>query len=106
MIEKNLILIADYCNNSRAEKEFLLSLEQEGLIRIEEHDERMYITEDQLSTLEIFTRLYYDLSINIEGIDVINTLLQKMNMIEMELNALKRELGHDFVFQHEFFEEQ
>ena len=90
-MEKELILLSEYCKNSRAEIEFILCLEREGLIETETHDNTTYLLQSQLNDMEMFTRLHYDLNINIEGIDVIHNLLSKIEIIEQELAILRRQ---------------
>ena len=51
------------------------------------------------------TRLHYDLSINIEGIDVIHNLLRRMRLMEQELSVLRRQLGAEPFCAEDFFEE-
>ena len=46
-------------------------LGEDGLIDIEVIDDTSYFPASQLNELERYTHLYYDLSINIEGIDAI-----------------------------------
>jgi len=92
-MEKELILLSEYCKSSRAEIEFILCLEREGLIETETHDNTTYLLQSQLHDMEMFTRLHYDLNINIEGIDVIHNLLSKIEIIEQELAILRRQFG-------------
>lgn len=104
-MKKEMILLSDYCNKSQIELDFILQLEDEGLIETSTCNEGKYITFSQLSSLELFTRLHYDLSINIEGIDVIQELLQKMHKMEYELNVLRRQLNNESFFMEDFFDE-
>ncbi len=92
-MEKELILLTEYCKNSRAELDFILSLEREGLIIMEIRNNIKYLLLSQLKDMELFTRLHYDLSINIEGIDVIHNLLSRMEEMEQELVVLRRQLA-------------
>jgi len=89
-MEKELILLSEYCKYSRAELDFILALEDEGLIQTEIHNDIRYILTSQLKEMELFTRLHYDLSINVAGIDVIHNLLSKIELMEQELNMLRR----------------
>ncbi|NDV47044.1 hypothetical protein D0T49_08280 [Paludibacter sp. 221] len=104
-MEKELILLNEYCRKSRAELDFILRLESEGLIETEVQGDARYISLSQLSDLDMFTRLYYDLSINIEGIDVINNMLGKMRKMEHELSVLRRQLDAEPFFGDDFFDE-
>lgn len=92
-MDTELIIIKKIYQNSRIEPEFLNLLHQEGLIEVMNIDGEEYIQESGLSDLERFARLYYDLSINIEGIDVINNLLNRMNSMEQELYSLRKQIN-------------
>lgn len=103
-MKNDLILLSEYCKNSRAELDFLLRLETEGLIETETHNDIRFINSSQLSDLETFTHLYYELSINIEGIDVINNLLKKIRRIEHELQVLKRRYNIEALADEDIFD--
>lgn len=92
-METELIVIKKIYQNSRIEPDFLNLLNKEGLIDIISIDGEQYIHESYLTNLEKFARLYYDLSINVEGIDVINNLLQRMEQMEKELNSIRKHLN-------------
>ncbi len=98
-MERELILLSEYCENSRIELDFLVRLEEEGLIEIEVHDQTKYLPLSQLSELELFARLHYDLSVNIEGIDIIRNLLARIRTMEQELGKLQRQIGMDYLFE-------
>lgn len=85
-----LIIIKELYKSTRIEPSFVALLSDEGLIEIQILEGEEYIHEAQLADLERFARWYYDLSINIEGIDVIRNLLSRMNKMESELNSLRR----------------
>lgn len=103
-MEKELILLSEYCENNCIEFEFISLLEDESLIEIEVHDSIRYIQYSQLNDLEMFKRLYYDLSINIEGIDVINNLLVRIRKMQKELAVLRRQSNDDTFFNEEIIE--
>ncbi len=104
-MEKNMILLSEYCKQSHTEPDFILELENEGLIEILTHNNVKYISSSQLNDLEIFSRLYYDLSINVEGIDVINNLLSKMRRMKHELLILRRRMDNESYLFEDFFDE-
>jgi len=93
-METGLIIIDELVKNSQIEPSFIVLLRNEGLIDITVIEGREYIAESQLSDLEKFANMYYDLSINIEGIDVIHNLLRKMNSMEHELYELRKILHY------------
>ena len=77
-MQNDLIIIKDYCSQCNIEPDFVLMLGEGGLINVEIIDNTGYFPASQLSELERYTHLYYDLSINIEGIDAIRHLLQRI----------------------------
>jgi hypothetical protein len=92
-METDLIIISEYCEKTNIDTEFLLLLDKEELVNICEIDGIKYIETSQLEKLEMYSRLHYDLSINIEGIDVINNLLLKSIELKKEINSLRNRLS-------------
>jgi len=88
-MNSELIIINKYCSHSQIEPEFISNLEHEGLIEISVVNNERYIHISQLETLERYARLYYDLSVNIEGIDVIRNLLERIDQMQNEISHLK-----------------
>lgn len=85
----DLIIIREYCTQSRVEPDFVNQLVNEGLIEVYVEDQEYYIHQSQLKRLEQYVRWYYDLSINIEGIDVIQNLLDRMDEMQSEIRRLR-----------------
>lgn len=88
-MNSELIIINEYCTRSDVEPEFIFSLEQEGLIEISIVDNKQYIHISQLDALERYIRWHYDLSVNIEGIDIIQNLLNRIDEMQAEILHLK-----------------
>ena len=91
-METGLIIIEEYCKNSRIESSFVSLLINEGLIDVQVANGQMYLYESQLAERDRFANLYYDLSVNVEGIDIIHNLLKKMENMEKELYILRKRL--------------
>ena len=87
-----LIDIDEFCANHNIEISFISSLEQTGLIKIKTIKETGFIDPKQLLQLEKIVRLYYELDINLEGIETINYLLQRINSMHDENNMLRNRL--------------
>jgi hypothetical protein len=94
-----LISIDEFCANHNIEISFISSLQQSGLIEITTVREAGFIEADQLKQLEKFIRLYYELDINLEGIETINYLLQRINLMQHEIVALRNKLR---IYETEF----
>lgn len=73
---------------------FISELEEIKLIEIENYKNVKCIKVSSIQTLEKLIRLHYDLNINIEGLDVINNLLNQVTQLQEEnlylRNRLKR----------------
>jgi hypothetical protein len=92
MNTKYMVAISEFCKNHNVEISFISALSESGLIEITTVKEEEYIEIDQLRQLEKFIRLYYDLDINLEGIETINYLLQRMNAMDDEITYLRNKL--------------
>lgn len=89
----NLITIQEYSVHYNIEPEFLISLEDSGIVIFTLEGEEKYIQEEQLSELERYVHFHYDLNINIEGIDAIRHLLTKVNRMQSEIQELRGRLN-------------
>jgi len=92
MQTENLIAIDVFCAHHNIEVSFITSLHQSGLIEITTVKEAGFINADQLQYLEKFIRFYYDLDINLEGIETIAHLLQRINAMQDEIVMLRNKL--------------
>lgn len=91
-MEPQLVTITQYCINYEIEPDFIGSLEENGIITFTIIDTEKYIHEDQFSELNTYIHLHYDLDINIEGIDAIRHLLDKIDQMQSEIDTLKSKL--------------
>jgi len=62
------------------------------LIKIETIAQSQYIDKDKISEIEKILRIHNELDVNIEGIDVIINLLQKIERLQNDLNSVKNRL--------------
>jgi len=89
---EELIIIEEYIRHSHIEPQFIALLEENDLIHPQEVENRFCLPTDELTNLERYARLYYDLSINIEGIDVIHHLLGRIDAMQEEMRNLRNRL--------------
>jgi hypothetical protein len=94
-----LIALDEFCASHNIEISFISSLRQSGLIEITTIKESDFIEADQLQQLEKFVRLYYELDINLEGIETINYLLNRINSLQDEITILRNRLR---IYETEF----
>lgn len=91
-MQNDLIIISDYCSRCNIEPDFVMMLGEDGLIDIEIRNNVSYFPAEQLNELERYVHLYYDLSINIEGIDAIRHLLARVEDLQQKVRRLENEL--------------
>ena len=89
---EDLIIVEEYIRHSHIEPQFVALLEENDLIHLQEIADKQYLHPDELTHLESYARLYYDLSINIEGIDAIHHLLERIQTLQEEMQALRDRL--------------
>lgn len=87
-----LIAVDEFCANHNIEGSFITTLQQTGLIEITTIKETGFIDADQLQHLEKIVRFYYELDINLEGIETITHLLQRINSLQGEIIELRNRL--------------
>ena len=95
MSNEHLIAVSEFCTAHQIEITFIESLAQHGLITIETVNEQLSINDTQLPSLEKMVRLHYDLEINLEGIETIFHLLERIESLQHEMHALKNRAGLD-----------
>jgi chaperone modulatory protein CbpM len=92
MNTENFIPLATLCTHYHIEMAFFDSLNEVGLIEIESIEESHYIHAERISEVERIIRLRNDLHLNLEGIDVVLNLLQKMDQLQHELTSAQNRL--------------
>lgn len=104
-MDTELIIFNEYCQKSHTDPTFIISLEAGGLIEIRTIGEEQYLLVSQLRDLEKYSHLYYDLSINIEGIDAIHHMLERIENLQREMHRLRNQLNY-FQKNNKFFPEE
>lgn len=92
MKDEILISADEFCQYHQIEFSFISNLQEFGLIEMTTRQQISYIPENQLEKLERILRLHQDLEINMEGIDTITHLLQRISQMQAEITALKNKL--------------
>ncbi|MGV3686650.1 MAG: chaperone modulator CbpM [Daejeonella sp.] len=92
MTRKNLISTDEFCVHHNIEFSFIRNLCDFGLLQTVMVDKTEFIAESQLEKLERMLRLHRDLDINVEGIDAIDHLLERMRDLQAEIISLKNKL--------------
>lgn len=92
MNSENLIALEEICIHHHIDASFIHSLKETGLIEVIVISEAFFIESNQLPQLEKYIDFHYSLDINLEGIETIANLLQQINGLQEEANALKTRL--------------
>ena len=89
----HLVPVNTFCIHHHVDIAFIDSLQRFGLIETVTVEEVSFIPEEKIIELEKFVRLYHELDINLEGLDVINHLLERMKNMQDEIVVLRNRLS-------------
>lgn len=92
MQPEDMVLLNEFCVHHEVEISFVRSLAQSGLIELRYTEEKPCLPQEQLPQLEKMVRLYYEMDINLEGIETISYLLDRMNGMQDEIRQLRNRL--------------
>jgi len=88
----NHISIHTFCQYHGIESRLIFTFQELGLVEIVEEDTELYLEEERLSRLEQIVRLYKDLDLSPEGVEVVIGLLGKIEKLQEEKLILTRKL--------------
>ncbi|MCB0740999.1 MAG: hypothetical protein KDB92_08125, partial [Chitinophagaceae bacterium] len=92
MATKELISITTFCESHEIELSFADAIRETGLVQFTKIENEFYMESEQVGDMEKYVHLYYDMDINVEGIETISHLLQKISALQEEMNYLKNKL--------------
>jgi chaperone modulatory protein CbpM len=93
MEQTDFILVEKFCSYHDIDESFIYSLDELGLINIQREQEKKYIPPAELPKLEMFTRFYSELGFNIEAMETITYLLEKIREMHREMQQLTEKLA-------------
>lgn len=88
-----LIALDEFCARHKIKISFISSLQKSGLIDIVTVKESRFIDAGQLQQLEKLVLFYYELDINLEGIETITHLLRRIKSLHDENTVLRNRLS-------------
>ena len=88
----DLISIKTFCTNYNISDTFINALQEYELIEIVVSDNVNYIKTTQINELEKMIRLHFELNINLEGLDAVYNLLQRLESLQNEVTTLNNKL--------------
>lgn len=92
MERSNLIQIQEICRHCKIDLTFIEALNELGHVELIIDNKVNYIHQEQLKSLERLIYFHNELHINIEGIDAIVHLLNKIEKLQHELSLTKSKL--------------
>lgn len=92
MSDEEMIPLESFCTYYQVERSFIETLESYGLVSISSREEKRFISVEEVVELEKFSRLHYDLNINVPGIDALKHLLEKIKELQLETDNLRARL--------------
>jgi hypothetical protein len=87
------ITITTFCQYHGIESKLLFTFQEMGLLEIVEEESEHYLKEEKLAQLERMVRLYKDLELSPQGVEVVIGLLDKIQDLQEENRSLRRKLG-------------
>ena len=92
MEESTIISITTFCTQYNVPETFIQALQEYDLLETVREGDVEYIQVTHLQRVEKMIRLHYELNINMEGLDVVNNLLQQIWQLQEENQALRDRL--------------
>lgn len=93
MGKEKMIPASEFCIYHNIELSFINSLNESGLIDVTDIDEEIFVPAGQLKHLEQLMRMNQELDINIEGIETITYLLQRIRNMQQHIDELNNKLA-------------
>ena len=93
MQTEEMIAASEFCIHHHIDQSFLYSLKADGLIEISIIEEKIFVPVSQLKHLEKLMRLNAEMDINVEGIETITYLLQRINDMQQHILQLSNKLA-------------
>ena len=88
----DFIAVNEFCVHHNIEISFINLLQQNGLINLSIIESKYFVAKEQLPQLEKYVHFYYDMDINLEGIETITYLLQRIESLQNEIIKLNNRL--------------
>ena len=93
MEREEFILVSHYCEQTSTPLDFIDTLCDYGFIKVQLFENETYVAPTTIVEIERVNRLHHELGINLEGIDALNHMLEKVIRLERELKGLRERLG-------------
>ena len=92
MNTQKYIPVLHLCDMYQTEISFFKKLDEHGLIEITSIQNSLYVHQDKLYEVEKIIRIHRELNVNIEGVDVVLNLLEKVDQLQNEVYRIQSRL--------------
>jgi hypothetical protein len=89
---EDMVPASEFCIHHNIELSFINSLKEYGLVETVLIEEKVFLPISQLGHLEKIVRLHFELDINLEGIETIAHLLEKVSTLQDQVTQLTNRL--------------
>lgn len=86
------ILYSECIRIYEVKESFIESLNELGLIKVEDSEDDKFIEYENIDTLEQFVRWHNEMDINVEGIEALHYMLERVRNLQIEIEQLQNEL--------------
>ncbi len=87
------IPLTQFCTHYQIDQSFIYSLHDAGLIEVIQTEQEVCISASRLSELEKMVRLNTEMDINLEGVETITWLLQRIHQMQQQVTQLRNRLS-------------
>ena len=92
MQRQDIIPAGEFCVHHNIQLSFIHSLSEYGMVQTVLIEEEIFLPISEMEKLEKIIRLHFELDINLEGIETISHLLDRMNAMRQEIVRLTNRL--------------
>ncbi len=92
MQKEDMVPANEFCLHHDIELSFIHALQDYGMIETIRVEDKIFLPLSQLGRLERIVRLHFELDINLEGIETITHLLERMEAMQENIARLKNRL--------------
>jgi len=92
MANEELISLNLFCTQHNVDVSLVTQLQHSGMIQTQMREKSIFVSADELPMLEKIIRLHYELDINLEGVETILHLLDRMDTMRSEMLSLQNRL--------------
>jgi hypothetical protein len=92
MQNEDIVRASEFCVHHNIELSFIYNLKEHDLIETIVVDEQLFLPVSALGRLEKIVRLHFELDINLEGIESISHLLERVTEMQDHITLLTNRL--------------